>query len=98
MSAPVPAEPAPGDRAARRARALAGLVVLAVVLGSLPWKVHPWYELTNDGALYLATARSLVEGQGYSYLGQPFRIRPPGFSCLIAPILWLRGTDFQALN
>jgi len=98
MSVPVPAEPAPGDRAARRARALAGLVVLAVVLGSLPWTVHPWYDLTNDGAMYLATARSLVQGQGYSYLGEPFRIRPPGFSCLIAPVIWMRGSDFQALN
>jgi hypothetical protein len=65
---------------------------------SLPWTVHPWYDATNDGSMYIATARALAAGEGYSYLGEPFRIRPPGFSCLIAPLFALRGTDFHALN
>src|SRR5262245_58553474 len=73
------------------------LVALALAL-SLPWLVHPWYDPTNDGSMYIATARSLVAGDGYSYLGEPFRIRLPGFACLIAPVLALRGTDFFALN
>jgi hypothetical protein len=37
-------------------------------------------------------------GEGYSLVGVPFAIRPPGFAALIAPILALRGTDFFALN
>jgi hypothetical protein len=48
--------------------------------------------------MYIATARALLAGQGYSYLGVPFLIRPPGFSCLLAPLLAVRGTDFYALN
>src|SRR5688572_18014003 len=70
-------------------------LVLAV---SLPFSVHPWYDPTNDGSMYIATARALVAGEGYSFLGEPFRIRPPGFACVIAPVLALRGTDFYALN
>ncbi len=75
------------------------LVLLVALVGtSLVWTVHPWYDPTNDGSMYIATARSLAAGEGYGYLGQPFLIRPPGFSCLIAPLLALRGTDFLALN
>src|SRR5262245_52776649 len=88
----------PHDARARLARRLAALFVALVVAGSLFWSVHPWYDPTNDGSMYIATARALVRGEGYSYLGIPFLIRPPGFSCLIAPILWARGTDFLALN
>lgn len=77
----------------------AALAVLALVLCvSLPLGVHPWYDPTNDGSMYVATARALAAGHGYSYLGSPFLIRPPGFSCLIAPLLAWRGTDFAALN
>src|SRR5262245_46979647 len=80
------------------ARTLAWLGLSVVVGASLFWSVHPWYDPTNDGSMYIATARSLAAGEGYRYLGIPFVIRPPGFSFLIAPILWLRGTDFHALN
>jgi len=65
---------------------------------SLVWLVHPWYDPAPDAAMYLATARSLIRGEGYSMLGQPFVIRPPGFALLIAPVLRLRGLDFFALN
>lgn len=82
----------------RRARTLA-CACLVVVLGvSLLGSVHPWYDPTNDGSMYIATARSLAAGEGYRYLGIPFVIRPPGFSLLIAPILAWRGTDFLVLN
>jgi hypothetical protein len=80
------------------ARNAAWLSVVLVLAISLPPSVHAWYDPTNDGSMYIATARSLAAGQGYSYLGEPFRIRPPGFSCLIAPVIALRGTDFHALN
>lgn len=76
----------------------------ALVLGcalSLIWLVHPWYEAsgeTNDASIYLACAKSLLAGDGYSYLGDPFTLRPPGFSVLLLPVLALRGVDFHALN
>lgn len=79
--------------------ALAGLVALCVA--SLAWLVHPWYEAsdeTNDASIYIACARSLLAGEGYTYLDQPFAVRPPGWSVLVAGVLALRGLDFQALN
>src|SRR5262245_34661997 len=81
-----------------RARWLSGTLVGLVVFGSLFWLVHPWYDATNDGSMYIATARAILAGEGYSYLGTPFLIRPPGFSYLIAPLLALFGTSFLALN
>jgi 4-amino-4-deoxy-L-arabinose transferase-like glycosyltransferase len=81
-----------------RGRRLAWLVLVAVLAGSLPWSVHPFYDPTNDGSMYIATARALAAGEGYRYLGIPFTIRPPGFACLLAPIVAWRGTDFLALN
>jgi hypothetical protein len=82
----------------RSSRSAAVLALVVLTLASLPWTVHPWYDPTNDGSMYIATARSLAAGEGYRYLGSPFLIRPPGFSCLLAPLLALRGTDFLALN
>lgn len=88
------------DRLDARAKlALLGLVVMCVV--SLRWLVHPWYEAgdeTNDASIYIACARSLLAGDGYTYLEQPFAVRPPGWSVLVAGVLALRGLDFHALN
>ncbi len=86
-------------RVCSRSRSAWGFVLLALGLSaSLFWTVHPWYDPTNDGAMYILTGRSIAAGDGYSMLGIPFRIRPPGFAALIAPILAWRGTDFRALN
>ncbi len=69
----------------------------AALLASLPLLVHPWFDATPDAVTYVATARSLAEGEGYRYLGEPFRVRPPGFSALLAP--WIAGEATQrALN
>lgn len=79
--------------------AFGALVVLALV--SLVWLVHPWYDAgdeTNDASIYIACTKSILNGEGYAYLGMPFSIRPPGFSLLIAPIVAWRGLDFEALN
>ena len=65
-----------------------------LLVASLFWLVHPWYEATdetNDASIYLLTAKALAAGEGYSYLGAPFTIRPPGFSALIAPWIAARG-------
>jgi hypothetical protein len=68
------------------------------VVASLGYLVHPWYEARRDAAIYVDTARSLLAGEGYRFLGEPFRIRPPGFSALIAPVIGIFGTHFGALN
>ncbi|MBK7876114.1 MAG: hypothetical protein IPJ77_10230 [Planctomycetes bacterium] len=75
---------------------LAAFVVIAGA--STLWLVHPWYERANDASIYLLTARSLAHGEGYSYLGEPFTVRPPGFSALLAPFLGGDAIDFRALN
>jgi hypothetical protein len=88
---------APWDRSAT----LALLALVGVALASLVWLVHPWYEAgneTNDASIYIACAKSMVAGQGYAYLGEPFTVRPPGFAALIAPVIAWRGLDFHALN
>jgi 4-amino-4-deoxy-L-arabinose transferase-like glycosyltransferase len=84
-----------------RASAWPLLLLVAAALASLAFLVHPWYEATPetaDASIYLLCAKSLLAGDGYSVLGQPFTVRPPGFSILLAPVLALRGLDFLALN
>jgi hypothetical protein len=73
-------------------------VFVAGVLGSLSLLVHPWFDVTNDGSIYLVTARSLAAGEGYTYLGEPFQVRPPGLPALLVPLLASVGTDFAVLN
>ncbi len=98
-SSPAGAEPSrldderPWTRAERWT--LAALVL--AMLGSLFVTVHPQYDQANDAALYVHTARSIAAGDGYSYHGVPFIIRPPGFSLLIAPLA-AHPTDFLLLN
>ncbi len=84
-----------------RASIAALVAVAAAAAASTVWLVHPWYEAsgsTNDASMYLRCTQALVSGEGYSYLGRPFTLRPPGFSVLLAPALALRGLDFHALN
>ncbi|MDJ0851163.1 MAG: glycosyltransferase family 39 protein [Myxococcota bacterium] len=80
-----------------RSERVATATFAGALLTSLFFLVHPWYDATPDGALYLATARSLAAGEGYTYLGEPFRVRPPGFSLLIAPWAGV-PPDFRALH
>jgi len=77
---------------------IALVLFVGVVLGSLFFLVHPWYDRTNDGSTYLITARSIAGGTGYTYLEFPFHIRPPGFSTLIAPLVGVEGKHFGGLN
>ena len=67
-----------------RSEAFVFMVLLTAMLVSLFAFVHPWYDATNDGSTYLITARALADGEGYSYLGDTFRLRPPGFSAMLA--------------
>jgi 4-amino-4-deoxy-L-arabinose transferase-like glycosyltransferase len=70
----------------------------AGLFASLFWFVHPWYDVTVDGSIYIVTARSLAAGEGYRYLGEPFQVRPPGFPLLIVPFLSGLPEDFFAIN
>jgi hypothetical protein len=97
MVEPRPAPPDEGECSTRTQWAL--LAAFAVCLfASLFYFVHPWYDLTVDGSIFIVTARSLAAGEGYTYLGAPFLVRPPGFPLLIAPFVANGGTSFFALN
>jgi 4-amino-4-deoxy-L-arabinose transferase-like glycosyltransferase len=77
---------------------IAAAALVCGVLVCLFVFVHPWYDGKNDAALYIATARSIANGEGYSYLGRPFHLRPPGFAVLLAPVVGTLGANFYALN
>jgi 4-amino-4-deoxy-L-arabinose transferase-like glycosyltransferase len=71
----------------RLAPAAAGAILLAyLLLCVLAW-VEPSWEPDWDGALYILTGRSLARGEGYTYLGRPFFVRPPGLAWGIAQVL-----------
>ena len=72
--------------------------LVALMLACLPWTVHPFYDPMRDGAMYAMSARSLLAGEGYSYLGTPMVARPPGFPLMLVPLVAAAGIDFLAIN
>ncbi len=86
------------DAAARRLDRTLLLVLVLGMLASLPFLVRDFWDPRPDAARYLLAARSLADGSGYTVMGEPFRLRPPGFSALLAPLVAWRGFDFLALN
>jgi hypothetical protein len=101
-----PAHDTDGDSASpmrtwSRPTRLAFVALFAIAATSLFFLVHPWYDAgvgTNDGSMYILSAKSLLAGEGYAYLGRPFTVRPPGVSLMIAPLIAWLGLDFYALN
>lgn len=75
---------------------LAALILGA--LATLPWTVQRHWDAKPDAATYLLAARSLARGEGYRVLGEPFTLRPPGWSAILAPLVAWRGFDFAAIN
>jgi hypothetical protein len=105
MSAPQPAASLSGERStnARNERSTPTQRLIlgafaAGLLASLCYFVHGWYDLTVDGSIFIVTARSIAAGQGYTYLGEPFLVRPPGLPLLIAPFVAGGGTNFFVLD
>lgn len=93
--------PTPAGRTPERWTRTDTLALSVLLLGAaagLPWLVKSFFDITNDGAIYILTARSMLAGEGYSHLGQPFIMRPPGFPVLLMPVLSTFGTDFWILN
>jgi len=81
-----------------RAQRVVFAVFVAGLFASLFYFVHGWYDPTVDGSIFIVTARSLAAGEGYTYLGDPFLVRPPGFPLLLAPLVASVGTNFFVLN
>lgn len=101
MSSPAGVERARDEHAWTRSATIGLLALVVAMLVALPFLVRSTYEAsdeTNDASIYIATARSLLAGEGYSYLGEPFIVRPPGFALLVAGVWKVCGESFLALN
>jgi hypothetical protein len=72
------------DRARRVLGFAAPLALAAYAFCALFVWIEPDWRPEWDSALYVLTGRSLAEGTGYRYLGEPFVLRPPGFPWLIS--------------
>ncbi|MCZ6464342.1 MAG: glycosyltransferase family 39 protein [Proteobacteria bacterium] len=63
-------------------------LVLAILFGYGAACVFLWTEgqwrLGWDTSLYVLTGRALALGEGYTYQGEPFLLRPPGWPWLIS--------------
>lgn len=78
-------------------RALLALIGLA--LATLVVFVDRNFQSMWDAVLYVLTTRSLLAGEGYAVYGEPFTLRPPGFSLMLAPVMALGGDHgWLALN
>lgn len=62
------------------------LIALVVVFGLLQ---NPYWVPAGDSELYVSAARSLAKGEGYTFLGQPVAISPPGWSAMMAGVMKL---------
>jgi len=103
--APLPAasdgthEPPTGKDGPHRARRWLAPLALLVYAGFVlfPWVEDSWRP-EWDGGIYLLAARSLAEGDGYSYLGAPFFLRPPGLSWMLSFVAPGPDYDWTSLN
>ena len=76
-------------------RVIVGItVVLALVFACI---TAPYYLFGSDSARYVALGRSLANGGGYLYFGQPERYFPPGFPLVLAPVALLLGDSFAPM-
>lgn len=73
-------------------------VLCSYALSILLFCVERAWRPEWDSALYLLTARSMAEGHGYIYLGEPFLLRPPGLSWFLSLFYGDAGFDHGLLN
>lgn len=83
-----------------RSREVICWTVLALfATGCMLFCVEERWRPEWDSALYVLTARSLASGEGYTYLDQPFFLRPPGFSFLLSLVVGIDGpVPFGKMN
>jgi hypothetical protein len=68
------------------------IVILYIASVSRHWKPE-W-----DSAQFFCLAKSIIAGNGCSYMGHPYLKYPFGFPLLMSPLLWLFGPNFLAFN
>lgn len=70
----------------------ARLVLISFVL-TFPLLVARSQVLTGDPTYYVGLAQSLASGHGYTFMGQPHTMYPPGLPLLLAPFAALAGPN-----
>ena len=68
------------------------LLVAAIVLAMYLLLLNPFWTPGGDSELFLAVARSILRGEGYSYNGKPVAIAPPLWPYTVAAALWVSPT------
>ena len=98
--------PGPDDAIGVATGAVAGLYrrwALVAVLGCqaamlLAFHVSRSWHCAPDSALYMGLARSLAEGDGYTFNGEFHAMVPPLFPLAMAGFMRVFGSSFLALN
>ncbi len=75
-----------------------GLWVVAAAAALYACIVVPHWQPTWDSATYITLAKSLVAGDGYTYMGYDHTKYPPGFALMLAPIVAVFGDSFLAMR
>ncbi|MFH0753919.1 MAG: glycosyltransferase family 39 protein [Candidatus Omnitrophota bacterium] len=89
------------DKSRRNRILLIGLTTLFFILLNV-MTLHVGHDWGDDFAQYIMYARNLLSGRHLTdgvLLGADYLfLYPPGYSFLLAPILWFRGLDFMAFK
>jgi hypothetical protein len=96
----VPASPLPGLVSLQRRDLLAALLLAGVLLIGAAFRVHPDVcGQCHDDAIYVVTAKSLAEGDGYRLMnlpGEPPQTKYPPLYAACLALLWKLWPDFPA--
>ena len=68
------------------------LLVAVVVLAAYLLLLNPFWTPGGDSELFIAAARSIVRGEGYTYNGKIVRIAPPAWPYVMAGAMWISPT------
>ena len=73
------------------------LLVAAVVLGAYLLLLNPYWTPGGDSELFIASARSIVRSEGYTYNGLPVRIAPPAWPYVMAAAMSSIAAELNSL-
>ncbi len=87
-----PRETPPSLRALLADPWLAAILLLALAIRILVWRIAPYTERIGDEGEYYSAAAILADGRGFSFLDQSIWLRPPLYIVALAAFFRLFGT------